>query len=264
MHGRGIHPRAGGNRACARLHACLDGAVRAVAVGAGAGASARDRAAAQLGAAEHLRLRLLGAPDDRRAGARHSPPPRAGSCRSTWTSCTVREPWTPAAPASSVGAGWLAWIALLKAYERHPLASAAQAGPGTRRALDRAPPGGRRLLGRYPAAMGVFADGAAPAGYPLDHPVMRRGIEGIDALHGRGPRRAVGVGAPAGPSRRLEACQSPVWDTALALVALADAGLPADHPALVRAGDWLLGGGGERQRRLGGRRAGLAAGRLGV
>ena len=26
-----------------------------------------------------------------------------------------------------------------------------------------------------------------------------------------------GVGAPAGPSRRLEACQSPVWDTALAI-----------------------------------------------
>ncbi|MGH2873701.1 MAG: squalene--hopene cyclase, partial [Solirubrobacteraceae bacterium] len=31
-----------------------------------------------------------------------------------------------------------------------------------------------------------------------------------------------------------------VWDTALAVVALAEAGCPGDHPALVRAADWLL------------------------
>jgi squalene-hopene/tetraprenyl-beta-curcumene cyclase len=39
----------------------------------------------------------------------------------------------------------------------------------------------------------------------------------------------------------IEACQSPVWDTCLATIALADAGLPADHPALVKAADWMLG-----------------------
>jgi squalene-hopene/tetraprenyl-beta-curcumene cyclase len=39
----------------------------------------------------------------------------------------------------------------------------------------------------------------------------------------------------------LEACQSPVWDTGLALIALSDAGFAPDHPALVRAADWLLG-----------------------
>jgi squalene-hopene/tetraprenyl-beta-curcumene cyclase len=38
----------------------------------------------------------------------------------------------------------------------------------------------------------------------------------------------------------LEACQSPVWDTALAVIALADAGLSADDAALARAGRWLL------------------------
>ena len=53
-----------------------------------------------------------------------------------------------------------------------------------------------------------------------------------------------GVGAPAGPSRRLEACQSPVWDTALAMLALSDAGLAGEHPAMVRAAEWLLGRGG--------------------
>src|SRR5213075_3517323 len=34
---------------------------------------------------------------------------------------------------------------------------------------------------------------------------------------------------------------SPVWDTALAVIALSDAGLPADDAALIRAADWLLG-----------------------
>ena len=38
----------------------------------------------------------------------------------------------------------------------------------------------------------------------------------------------------------LQSCLSPVWDTALATVALENAGLPEDHPALVKAGKWLL------------------------
>ncbi len=39
---------------------------------------------------------------------------------------------------------------------------------------------------------------------------------------------------------RLQPCVSPVWDTALALNALADADLPGDHPAVERAVEWLL------------------------
>jgi squalene-hopene/tetraprenyl-beta-curcumene cyclase len=39
---------------------------------------------------------------------------------------------------------------------------------------------------------------------------------------------------------RLQPCVSPVWDTAIAMVALEEAGLPPDHPALVKAADWLL------------------------
>ena len=38
----------------------------------------------------------------------------------------------------------------------------------------------------------------------------------------------------------IEACQSPVWDTCLAVIALADAGVAPDHPALVKAADWML------------------------
>jgi squalene-hopene/tetraprenyl-beta-curcumene cyclase len=70
-------------------------------------------------------------------------------------------------------------------------------------------------------------------GYGLDHPVMRRGLAGLD-------RFTITEDTPGGPVRRMEACQSPVWDTVLAMIALADAGLPADHPALARAADWLL------------------------
>jgi squalene-hopene/tetraprenyl-beta-curcumene cyclase len=77
-------------------------------------------------------------------------------------------------------------------------------------------------------------------GYPIDHPVMRRGLKGLDAFMVEDFDDSRGVGAPAGPSRRLEACQSPVWDTALALVALSDAGMGGDHPAMRTAGEWLL------------------------
>jgi squalene-hopene/tetraprenyl-beta-curcumene cyclase len=66
-------------------------------------------------------------------------------------------------------------------------------------------------------------------GYAIDHPVMRAGIEGIETFV-----------IEEGDQRRLEACQSPVWDTALAIIALSDAGVPSDDPGLVRAADWLL------------------------
>ncbi len=39
---------------------------------------------------------------------------------------------------------------------------------------------------------------------------------------------------------RVQPCVSPVWDTAIAMVALEEAGLPANHPALVQAASWLL------------------------
>jgi squalene-hopene/tetraprenyl-beta-curcumene cyclase len=70
-------------------------------------------------------------------------------------------------------------------------------------------------------------------GYGLDHPVISRGLAGLD-------RFTIWEDSPDGPVRRLEACQSPVWDTVLAIIALADAGLPADHPGLRGAAGWVL------------------------
>jgi squalene-hopene/tetraprenyl-beta-curcumene cyclase len=39
---------------------------------------------------------------------------------------------------------------------------------------------------------------------------------------------------------RLQPCVSPVWDTCIAMVALEEAGVPADHPALVKSAEWIL------------------------
>jgi len=66
-------------------------------------------------------------------------------------------------------------------------------------------------------------------GYPLDHPVMAKGIAGFEGYKIEDKR-----------SFRLQSCTSPVWDTALIVNALCDSGLAPDHPALHRAADWLL------------------------
>jgi squalene-hopene/tetraprenyl-beta-curcumene cyclase len=70
-------------------------------------------------------------------------------------------------------------------------------------------------------------------GYDLAHPVMARGLAALD-------RFTITEDSPDGPVRRLEACQSPVWDTVLLMIGLADAGLPPDHPALSSAARWVL------------------------
>ena len=71
-------------------------------------------------------------------------------------------------------------------------------------------------------------------GYSLDHPAMRAGLDGLEGF-------LIREETPEGTVRRLEACQSPVWDTALAIVALLDAGAPGDDPQVLKAVDWMLG-----------------------
>jgi squalene-hopene/tetraprenyl-beta-curcumene cyclase len=125
-------------------------------------------------------------------------------------------------------------------YERHPI------GPLRSLAMARA----ESWIVRRQEADGSWGGIQPPwvyslmalhlGGYPLDHPVMKRGVEGLDGFMVEDRDDSRGVGAPPGPSRRLEACQSPVWDTALAMLALSDAGLAGDHPAMTRAAEWLL------------------------
>jgi squalene-hopene/tetraprenyl-beta-curcumene cyclase len=137
-------------------------------------------------------------------------------------------PWSRPSPASARGRALVGLDRLLHLYERRPPRALREA------ALARA----ERWIVRRQEADGSWGGIQPPwayslialqlRGYPLDHPVIRRGLEGLD-------RFTVDDGF-----RRLEACQSPVWDTALAVLALADADVPGEHPALLRAADWLL------------------------
>jgi squalene-hopene/tetraprenyl-beta-curcumene cyclase len=67
-------------------------------------------------------------------------------------------------------------------------------------------------------------------GYSVDHPVFRAALAGLESFT-----------IEDDTGRRLEACQSPVWDTALAVVALADSESDADSSVLESAARWLLG-----------------------
>ena len=39
---------------------------------------------------------------------------------------------------------------------------------------------------------------------------------------------------------RIQPCMSPVWDTSINIIALAESGVPAEHPALKKAATWLV------------------------
>ncbi|HXY81011.1 MAG TPA: squalene--hopene cyclase [Gaiellaceae bacterium] len=66
-------------------------------------------------------------------------------------------------------------------------------------------------------------------GHGFEDETLRRAVEGWQ-----------GFMVEDGDRLRPEACQSPVWDTGLAVLALRAAGVPADHPQLVKAGAYLL------------------------
>ena len=65
--------------------------------------------------------------------------------------------------------------------------------------------------------------------YDLDSPMVQWALHQLDDLHIAEDDRV-----------RIQPCVSPVWDTAIVSIALADAQVPADHPAWARAIRWLL------------------------
>jgi squalene-hopene/tetraprenyl-beta-curcumene cyclase len=150
-------------------------------------------------------------------------------------------PWRAAVPSSARGRWLVRLDRVLRAYERRP--------PRLMRriAISRA----ERWIVRRQEADGSWGGIQPPwvyslmalhlGGYALEHPVMARGIKGLDRFMVEEVDDPLGVGAPPGRSRRLEACQSPVWDTALSILALRDAGVGEEDPALVRAAQWLVG-----------------------
>jgi squalene-hopene/tetraprenyl-beta-curcumene cyclase len=152
-------------------------------------------------------------------------------------------PWAPRRAPARGGLSAGAWLVrldgALRLYERRPLRAL------RRLAVARA----QEWIVRRQEADGSWGGIQPPwvyslmalhlGGYPLDHAVMRRGLEGLERFMVEDP--GADGSEPRPPSRRLEACQSPVWDTALAVVALDDGGLAREHPALQRAAEWLVG-----------------------
>jgi squalene-hopene/tetraprenyl-beta-curcumene cyclase len=89
-----------------------------------------------------------------------------------------------------------------------------------------AAPGG--LGGIYPAmANAILA--LRSLNYPDDHPLVIGQIKEIEALV-----------IEDGDELRCQPCLSPVWDTGLAVNALVESDLAADHPALRQAAQWMM------------------------
>ena len=84
------------------------------------------------------------------------------------------------------------------------------------------------LAAIYPAMMNsIFA--LLAVGYGPDDPLTLREIKEFSRFE-----------IEEQDTIRMQPCVSPVWDTCIAMVALEEAGLPSDHPALVKAAEWLL------------------------
>jgi squalene-hopene/tetraprenyl-beta-curcumene cyclase len=66
-------------------------------------------------------------------------------------------------------------------------------------------------------------------GYGNDHPLTASQIRELEKLE-----------IEQAGDLKLAPCYSPVWDTALAMNALAESGLEPDHPALLKAAEWVL------------------------
>jgi len=118
---------------------------------------------------------------------------------------------------------------LLKFYNKLPI------HPLRRRALaaakswmvERMGEGSDGLGAIFPAMLnGMMA--LRVLGYPDDHPLVTKAA-----------RDFAGLFVEDDDGFRIQPCLSPVWDTAITTIALAESGLPPDHPALVCAADWL-------------------------
>ncbi|EEF59508.1 squalene--hopene cyclase [Pedosphaera parvula] len=66
-------------------------------------------------------------------------------------------------------------------------------------------------------------------GYPDDHPEVLRAERELKKLEHETKDTV-----------RIEPCLSPGWDTAIAAMCLRESGVPAEHPRLKKAGDWLV------------------------
>ena len=80
----------------------------------------------------------------------------------------------------------------------------------------------------YPAMMNAIL-ALRCLGYSMDDPQLIRAIDEFEKL-----------GIEEKDTFRMQPCMSPVWDTAYAMFALGEAGVPKTDPRMVKAADWIL------------------------
>jgi len=66
-------------------------------------------------------------------------------------------------------------------------------------------------------------------GYQNDHPILKREMAELKRLQHE-----------ESDSVRIEPCFSPVWDTAIVTICMRESGIPANHPKMKRAAEWLM------------------------
>ncbi len=84
------------------------------------------------------------------------------------------------------------------------------------------------LGGIYPSIMNSII-AMRCLGYSVDDPQVIRALDEFEKL-----------GIEEGDTFRMQPCMSPVWDTAYAMFALGEAGVPANDPRMVKCADWIL------------------------
>jgi len=141
-------------------------------------------------------------------------------------------------------AAWFTWrnlfIAIdriLKVYDRMPVRSLREHALKKAAAWMLDHMQGSGGLGAIYPAMAYSTVALRCLGYDAQHPLVVKALGEIEALEiydslpeGKGE---------AGETLHMQPCHSPIWDTALLLNTLVEAGLPQDHPALTKAAGWL-------------------------
>jgi squalene-hopene/tetraprenyl-beta-curcumene cyclase len=125
----------------------------------------------------------------------------------------------------------------LKIYDRMPIRALRAAGLRKAAAWMLDHIRGAGGLGAIYPAMANSVVALRCLGYGVDHPLLLKALHEIEALEVYGTVQGGGGRAEA---LHLQPCFSPIWDTSLLINALIEVGLPQDHPALLRAANWLL------------------------
>ena len=94
--------------------------------------------------------------------------------------------------------------------------------------LERIGEGSDGLAAVFPAMLNSMIALRA-LGYSNEHAVYKKAMKDFAGLFVNDPE-----------DFRIQPCLSPVWDTAINVVALAESGFPAQHPALQKAAAWLV------------------------